>query len=54
LRHSLFGRFVERYIHYEVQFRKENVIVDLTHLDPGHWQALPEAVEKARLTAHVR
>jgi len=45
---------VEGYIRYEVQFCKENVIVDLTHLDPGHRQALREAVEKAGLTAHVR
>lgn len=49
------GGFLEGYIRFEVQWCRENVIVDLTGLvDPAHRQALREAVDDAGLTAHVR
>jgi hypothetical protein len=49
------GRFLEKHVRYEVQFCKENVIVDLSCLlDPEHRQALRTAVDEAGLAAHVR
>lgn len=54
--HQLFdvGRFVEKHIRYEVQLCKENVIVDLSRLDPRHRQGLREAVDGTDLAVHVR
>jgi hypothetical protein len=49
------GSFVEGKIRYEVQYCRENVIIDLTGLgNPAHRQALREAVDRAGLAAHVR
>lgn len=49
------GNFVEGKIRSEVQYSRENVIVDLTGLaDLANRRALREAVERAGLAAHVR
>lgn len=49
------GSFLNKHIRYEVQFCRENVIVDMTRLfDPEHRRALREAVDHAGLGAHVR
>jgi hypothetical protein len=49
------GQFVDKHIRYEVQFCRENVIVDMTwFFDPGNRQALRKAVDEAGLAAHVR
>jgi hypothetical protein len=49
------GKFVEGKIRYEVDYCRENVIVDLTGLtNRANRQALRAAVEDTRLVAHVR
>lgn len=49
------GSFLEGKIRSEVEWSKENVIIDLTGLtDPANRRALRAAVDAAGLTAHVR